>query len=157
MLPQVFLRCFRNSLRIVSSSHTLWREVKHFIHTHPLIEDTHTQTPLHWRIILLRCSPYRVDHTDRGWSKVWKMTLVFSWIFTATLKLLLLFPCANPFFSERFKVSDCTTLQKKFRLRYNWHIIFIWPHDLIFVCVPKWLHFVQLTFITTHTYIFPSN
>ena len=44
--------------------------------------------------------------------------------------------------------------KKKILLWYNWHFIFIWPHDLIFVCVPKWLHFVQLTFITIHTYIF---
>lgn len=156
MLPQVFLRYLRNSLCIVSSSHTLWREVKHFIHTHPLIEDTHTHTPS-LKDYTSQMLSLLVDHTDRGWSKVWKMTLVFSWIFTAALKLLLLFPCANPFFSGRFKVSDCTTLQKKFQLRYNWRIIFIWPHDLIFVCVPKWLHFVQLTFITTHTYIFPCN
>lgn len=133
--------------------------MKHYTHTHthtPLLKiHTHTHTPLHWRIILLRCSPYPVDHTGRGWSKIWKMTLVFFWIFTATLKLLLLFPCAESlFFSEKFKLSDCITLQKKFLLWYNRHVIFIWPHDLIFVCVLKWLHFVQLTFITIHTYIF---
>lgn len=44
--------------------------------------------------------------------------------------------------------------KKKKILLYNWHVIFIWPHDWIFVCVLEWLHFVQLTFITIHTYIF---
>ena len=98
LTPSVtFSWCLRYSLCILSEGK--WSIIHTHTHTHTCPYWRYTHTHLHWRIILLRCSPYPVDHTSRGRLKVWTMTLVFSWIFTATLKLLLLFPCAKSLFS----------------------------------------------------------